>query len=129
MADKSTFARNAVVNALLRNTTLTGITPFVALFIGDPEGAGTEVSTVGTNYQRQSVTFSAPSNGATSNSNTISFGPASAAYSASPVDYFAIFDAISGGNMIYSDALTVPQVVNTNNEPRFAATAITVQES
>ena len=128
MSDKSTFARNAVVNALLRNTTLTGISPFVALFIGDPYSGGTEVSTVGTNYSRQSVTFSAPSNGQTSNSNNISFGVASAPYGGL-VDYFALMDNVTGGNILYADALTVAQTVNTQNEPKFAALAITVQES
>ena len=128
MSDKSTFARNAVVNALLRNTTLTGIAPFVALYIGDPYGAGAEVSTVGTNYSRQSVTFSAPSNGATSSSNTISFGVASASYGGT-VSHFALMDNSTGGNILYADALTVAQTVNTGNEPKFAATAITVQES
>jgi hypothetical protein len=128
MSDKSSFSRNAVVNALLRNTTLTGISPFVALFIGDPYGAGVEVSTVGTNYSRQSVTFSAPSNGATSNSNSISFGVASASYGGT-VSHFALMDNSTGGNILYADALTVAQTVNTGNEPKFAATAITVQES
>lgn len=130
MADKSSYARQAVINVLLRNTTLSGVTPFVALFIGDPKTTGVEVSTVGTGYARQAVVFAAPSIlGNTSNSNSITFGPASAPYSPSPVDYFAIFDALTGGNMIYSDVLTQPQTVTTQNEPRFAATAITVQES
>lgn len=130
MADKSSYARQAVINVLLRNTTLPGITPFVALFIGDPKTTGTEVPTGATNYQRQPVIFASPSiTGATSNSNAITFGPAGAAYSAQPVDYFAIFDAQTGGNLIYSDLLTQAQIVTANNEPRFAATAITVQES
>lgn len=128
MSDKSTFARNAVVDALLRGTTLTGISPFVALYIGNPYGAGVEVSTVGTNYSRQSVTFSAPSNGATSNSNNITFGIASASYGGT-VSHFALCDQVTGGNILYADALTVPQTVNTGSEPKFAATAITVQES
>lgn len=128
MSDKSTFSRNAVVNALLRNTTLTGISPFVALFIGDPYGAGVEVSTSGTGYSRQSATFSSPSNGATSNSNNISFGIATSSYGGT-VSHFALMDNSTGGNILYADALTVSQTVNTGNEPKFAATAITVQES
>jgi hypothetical protein len=50
----------------LRNTTYTApATVYVSLWTSDPTdaGSGTEVSTSGTSYARQSVTFGAPSNG------------------------------------------------------------------
>lgn len=131
MADKSTHLANAVINLVLRNVAYSPSTTnvFVALYVGDPKTTGTEVSTVGTNYSRKQVTFSAAAGGQTSNSLEVDFGVATANYSASPIDYFALLDNSTGGNMLYSDSLTVSQTISNGNQPKFAVGAITVQES
>ena len=70
----SNYLENALINATLRNTTYTSpSTVYVALFTSDPTdaGSGTEVS--GGSYARQSATFGAPSNGASSISSAIEF--------------------------------------------------------
>jgi hypothetical protein len=131
MADKSTTLSNAMLNLVLRNVAYSPSTTnvFVALYVGDPKTTGVEISTVGTNYSRKQVTFSAASNGQTSNNAEVDFGVASADYSASNVDYFALLDNSTGGNILYSDLLTVAQKISQGNQPKFAVNVITVQES
>ena len=69
MAEFSNYLENAIINAVLRNTSYTSpTTVYVGLFTNDPTDAdaGTEVS--GGSYARVSVTFGAPSNGVSTNS-------------------------------------------------------------
>jgi hypothetical protein len=76
MAEMSNYLENALINATLRNTSYTPpTTVYVALFTSDPTdaGSGTEVSTAGTSYARQSATFGAPSNGASVTTADITF--------------------------------------------------------
>ena len=64
MAEFSNYLENAIIDAVLRNTSYTSpTTVYVGLFTTDPTDAdsGTEVS--GGSYARTAVTFSAPSNG------------------------------------------------------------------
>lgn len=61
MAEMSNYLENALLNAVLRNTSYTSpSTVFVALYTSDPTdaGSGTEVS--GGSYARKSVTFGSP---------------------------------------------------------------------
>lgn len=72
----------------------------VALFNGDPSGAGTEIS--GGSYARQSVTWNAASGGNLDSSNTPTFTvPAG-----STVNYLAVYDAATGGNLLAYRAIT-----------------------
>lgn len=75
MSDFTNTYEDRIVNKVLRNTDYTSdATIYVALFSAwaDVEnGTGTEIT--GTGYSRQTVTFSAPSNGATSNSGAITW--------------------------------------------------------
>ena len=70
----SNHLENALINATLRNTSYTSpATVYVALFTTDPTdaGSGTEVS--GGSYARTSVTFAAPSNGASASNADCTF--------------------------------------------------------
>lgn len=75
MSDFTNTYEDRIVNKVLRNTDYTSdATVYVALFsaFADTEnGAGTEIT--GTGYSRQTATFAAPSNGATSNSGAITW--------------------------------------------------------
>ena len=80
MPGKSQSHTDAVLNALL-GSALNGVTPYVGLFSTAPANdaeAGIELS--GNGYQRQAITFGAPTTDAgnvrkISNTNTITFGP------------------------------------------------------
>jgi hypothetical protein len=102
---KSDYFENAVLNTL-RNVSLAVASPRVALFTtlpGENGAGGVEVS--GGGYARQAVTFGAASAGSMANSADVTFPQASAAWG--NIVGFGIYDALSGGNLLYLDNLRV----------------------
>lgn len=125
MAAMSNYLENALINAVLRNTSFTSpATVYVALYTSDPTDAdsGTEVS--GGSYARQAVTFGAPSNGVVTNNGTVTFPTATGSWGI--VTHFGIRDASSGGNLLFYGALTVSKTVTTNDVLIFATNDISV---
>lgn len=120
----SAYADNKLIDHLLGSGTYTkpsGL--YVALYVGDPLTSGAEVSTSGTGYARQSATFTITGGSAT-NTSAIEFPAATANWGT--IDYCAIYDALSGGNMLVSAALTSAKTVATLDILRFQASTITV---
>jgi hypothetical protein len=79
-------------------------TTYLALFITAPDdtGAGTEITTAGTNgYSRQAVTWGAPSGdpSVAANTNLITFGAFSS--NLPEVPHLALMSAATGGTMLY----------------------------
>lgn len=101
-----------------------GISPaasrYVALYNGDPAGAGVELS--GNGYARVAATFS-QTNGSGSNSSGVTFPTASGNWS--QATHMAVFTASSGGTMVASDDLTTSQTVTTGNYAFFNAGELT----
>lgn len=125
MAAMSNYLENALINATLRNTSYTSpATVYVALFTSDPTdaGSGTEVS--GGSYARQSATFGAPSNGASTISSAIEFPQATGSWGT--VTHFGIYDASTSGNLLYHGALTASKAIDTGDVFKFASSALTV---
>lgn len=125
MAAFSNYLENAVLNAVLRNTSYTSpTTVYVGLFTTDPTdaGSGTEVS--GTNYARQSIAFSSPSNGVTSNSADVTFPQAGSAWGT--VTHFGLFDASTSGNLLFHGALTTSKTVADGDVFKFTSTNLSV---
>lgn len=108
MAGLSDYAERAALDALFTGTL------YVALFTAAPDdsGGGTEVSTGG--YARKAATFAAAATagGVTrkATSNSQSWTASGANYGT--LTHGAIFDAVSGGNMLAWGALPAPRVVN-----------------
>ena len=120
MSDLSNYLEDALVNHVLRNTALTSpTTVYVALFtaVTDAEaGTGTEVT--GGSYARTAATFSAPSNGVTSNSGIVTFPTATGSWGT--VTHAGLFDASSGGNALtILKALTASKTVASGDVLRF----------
>jgi len=88
-----------------RNTMLDALpnTQYLALFVGDPSGAGTECS--GTGYARIAVTMGAASAGVRQNSSGPHVFTVGAGGWQSGVNYGALYSAISGGTLISHDPL------------------------
>jgi hypothetical protein len=125
MAAMSDFLENALINATLRNTTYTSPADvYVGLFTTDPtdDGSGTEVS--GGSYAREIATFAAPSNGSSSTNADLQFAQATADWGT--VTHFAIFDALSGGNMLYHGILTAAKTIETGDVFKIASGNLTV---
>jgi hypothetical protein len=130
MAAKSIYLDDAILDHVLRNTALSSpTTVFVALYTvaPTPSTTGTEVTTVGTAYVRQAVTFGAPSSGVCQNSAPVAFPVATAPYGA-PIVACAVCDLVAGGNILYFGTLGTPKTVGTGDQVNFAALALSVTE-
>ena len=116
MAEMSNYLEDALINATLRNTSYTSpTTVYVSLWTSDPTDAasGTEVSTSGTSYARTSVTFGAPSNGASTNNADVTFPTATASWGT--VGWIGINDASTGGNLLYHTALDTAKTIDSGD--------------
>ena len=104
-----------VLNYVFTTTSVTRPTAwYLALFTSNPaeDASGTEVSTSGTAYARQSATFTVSGNTA-SNSGAIEFPTATAAYGT--VSHVGIYTASTGGDLIAYAALSTSKVIDTGD--------------
>jgi hypothetical protein len=125
MAEISNYLEDALINATLRNTSYTSpATIYVALYTTDPTDADTGTEVAGNGYVRQSVTFGAPSNGATSNSAAVEFPQATGSWGT--VAYIGLRDASTSGNLLYHTALDTSKTISTGDVFRIAAGSLTV---
>jgi hypothetical protein len=128
---KTHFLSDAILNEVLRATNYAPpTTVYVALFTTatNKNGGGTEVS--GGSYARQAVTFGAPGAGVdgrkVANSAEVTFPVATANWGT--ITHCAIFDAASGGNMLYQGALEASKTIDTNDQFKFAAGDLSIEE-
>jgi hypothetical protein len=128
---KTHFLSDKVLNEVLRATDyVPPTTVYVALFTTatNKSGGGTEVS--GGGYARQSVTFGAPTAGVDGrkvvNSADVVFPVASASWGT--ITHCAIFDAATGGNMLYQGALEASKTIGVNDQFKFAAGDLSIEE-
>jgi hypothetical protein len=125
MAEFSNYLENALINVTLRATSYTApTTVYVALYTSDPTDADTGTECSGTSYARQSVTFSSPSNGATSNSAAVEFPQAGGSWGT--ITHIGIRDASTGGNLLYHTALDASKTIATGDVFRIASGSLTV---
>jgi len=148
MAAMSDYLENKLIDQIFRGQAYTFPgTLYVALFTSattlTDAGGGTEVSTTGTNYARYAVAGSLANwastqgagttvasttgtSGTTSNNNAITFNaPGSTAWGT--IQYFGIYDASTGGNLLFYGQLTTNKTVNANDAaPAFAAAALSI---
>jgi hypothetical protein len=125
MAAMSNYLENALINATLRNTSYTSpATVYVGLFTSDPTDAGSGNEVSGGSYAREAMTFGAPSNGASVNSAAVEFDQATGDWGT--ITHFAIFDALTTGNMLYHGALTASKTIETGDVFKFATSSVSV---
>ena len=95
-------------------------TLYVALFTSNPDedASGTEVSTSGTAYARQSVAMTVTGNTATSDA-AVEYPTATANYGT--VSHVGIMDASTGGNLLAYAALTTSKTIETGDVFRIPA--------
>lgn len=126
MSQLSDYLENALFNHVLRNITLTSpTTVWVALFTTNPTDAntGTEVITTGgSNYVRQPVTFSAPSNGVGSNSGQVIWSPASIPFGT--ITHIGLYDASTGGNLLLYGVLTASKIIGAGDIFRISVSSL-----
>jgi hypothetical protein len=139
MSSKSNYLEDLVLNATLRGTAWPAWTTgshYVALFTAAPSDAGGGTEVTGGAYARVAVaraagSWAAPADNAgaqrTSNVAAVTFPNPTANWGT--VTHFGIFDASTGGNLLYWGALGASRnVVNGDNAPSFAAGSLTISE-
>lgn len=128
MAAKSNYLNNAILNAVLRNTTYTSpAAVYVALYTVAPTAstAGTEVA--GGDYARTAVTFGAPSLGVVANSAPVAFPEAAAPWG--DVVACGIFNDPTAGNLLYFGNLGTHKNVGIGDQVNFATSALSCTET
>jgi hypothetical protein len=125
MAEISNYLENALINGTLRATTFTApAAVYISLHTADPTdaGSGTEVS--GGSYIRQSATFAAPSNGASTTSADITFPQATGNWGT--IGWIGIWDAQTTGNLLYHTALDASKAIDNGDIFKIASGSLTV---
>ena len=123
--DMSPYLENKLNDHVLKATTYTApAAVYVALYNGDPLGAGTEVTTTIRPAGRVAATFAASASGVSETSADVDFGDADAG---ATVSYVAIMDAASSGNILYRGALTGgSQAITAGNAVKINSTELSV---
>jgi len=115
----SNYLENKVLLHVFGATAYTApSTLYVALFTSDPgeTGSGTEVS--GGSYARQTIAFTVTGNQA-SNTAAVEFPTATASWGT--ITYAAVYDAVSGGNLMAYGALTTSKTIASGDVLRIPA--------
>jgi hypothetical protein len=121
----SNYAEGQVLKWLFTASAITRpSTWFLALFTSDPgeTGSGTEVS--GAGYARKAIGFNGASNPVTGPTAQISFTASGGNWGS--VTHWAVYDAVSGGNLLVYGALTTAKTVNDGDTAVAAVDAFSV---
>ncbi len=112
---------------ILRGQNLIGFTPHLALYDGDPESNGIELS--GGAYARAPVTFGAPTMQVSGyaqiqNANQVRFNSPTSAWGLWA--YTGIKDALNSGELVLKRVYASPETIQKNYVPQFNAGSIKV---
>ena len=114
MAEFSNYLENALINAVLRNTSYTSpATVYVSLYTTDPTDADTGTEVSGGSYARTAVTMGAPSNGVSTNSADVTFPTATASWGT--VTHIGIHDALTSGNLLFHTPLDTSKTIDSGD--------------
>ena len=129
MSAASNYLETALFNHVFRNTAYTpAATLYLGLFTSTGSTAELEAGTLtnevsGGSYARQTVAFSAPTNGAGGNSGSVTFPTASAPWGT--IRFVAILDASTAGNVLWYAQLSSDVTINSANTFQFNAASVT----
>lgn len=126
----TTYMANTIIDKIFRNQVYSPpATVYLALFTADPSDAytsgspdGTEVS--GAGYARTAIALDAAASRATSNTDVESFTASGGNYGT--VVAIGLFEASSGGEMMWWDGLEVDKAINDGDTLTFAAGSIDI---
>lgn len=112
MANLSNAGETKTLNFLLRTDPV-----YLALFLNSPTDAGTGTEVSGTNYVRKPIAFTAPvqidGKGVIKNTVDIEFNQAGSNWGT--VTHGAIFDSLTGGEMIVWAPLNNVKIIETSD--------------
>lgn len=143
MAALSDYLENKLIDFLLRGQAFAApATTYVALLTAAPSDAGGGTEVTGGAYARVAITSSlanwagtqaaastvasSGSSGTTSNNAALTFPAPTANWGV--VTHFGVYDAATGGNLLFWSALTSSKTINSGDAaPSFAAAALSFQ--
>lgn len=124
MAEMSNYLENALLNAVLRNTSYTSPTTcYVGLFTSDPTDAGSGTECSGGSYARIAVSFNAPSNGVVTNSADVTFSQATNNWGT--ITHIGLHDNVTSGNLLFHTILNASKAIGTGDQFKITAGALT----
>jgi hypothetical protein len=136
MGSKSNTLELQMLDAVLGKVTYTAPTTlYVALYTAAPTSAGGGTEASGGSYARSSMTNNLTNwpaatgggPGLKANGTAITFPTATASWGT--ITAFGIFDAPSGGNLLYWGTLTTSRAVAIGDTPSFAIGALSITET
>ena len=116
MADMSDFLEVTLLNLSLNGTAWAGMNnPYISLHTADPTDAGTGTEVTGGSYARVASSFGVASgtSGALASNADATFPTATASWGT--VGWIGIWDAVSGGNMLYHSALDAAKTIDSGD--------------
>ena len=126
MGGFSDYWENEILDHIFSKGNYTPPTIYVGLSTADPADDGSGLSEPRDNgYARvatSSSDWNVASGGAVTNANDIIFPKATGSWGT--ITHFALFDAISDGNMLAHGSLSVPTEINSGNKAKIAAGGI-----
>ena len=126
---KSNYLEDKVLDHALGTTAFAQPTnQYLALHTADPgeDASGAELS--GTGYTRAAIDFNAASGGTATGPTSVIEFTNSGGTSWTEVTHFGIWDASSGGNLLYYGSLTTSKTVAAGDTLRFTAASISISE-
>ena len=134
MSQASDYTEDAVLTGLVGGTaiTLSSGKPFIGLFTSAPNdaGGGTEVSSSGTAYSRIQAgdtnqgDFGSVSGGSVTNATEFKWADATADWGT--ITHIALFDSVSGGNMLLHGSLSTAVTINNGDIFKIPASGFTI---
>lgn len=129
------YFKNVIMGNVFRTSTGTALPSsyYIGLSSTEPTAEGgnvTEPSGTGTGYTRVQLTsLTAPSDGVINNASVISFPESTTDWfpSSAPAQYYVIFDAQSGGNLLMYNQLTTSRIIETNTIATIKANSLYLQ--
>lgn len=119
MSAFSNYLENKILLHVLSNTAYTSpTTVYLGLHTADPTDAGTGTEVSGGSYARQSFASTISGNAA-SNTSAIEFPTATASWGT--VGWVAVWDNLTGGNLLFHGALTSSKAIASGDVFRIPA--------
>jgi hypothetical protein len=130
MSAASNYLENKILDHVLTATAYTQPSRYLALFTASPGEAGAftnEVSTSGTAYARQAVTFAAASSGSSATNATVTF-PAATGAGFGLITHIAVVDSDTegAGNVLFYGAVTTSKQIDAGDTFQITSGNLTI---
>ena len=126
MAEMSDYLEVKLLNLTLNGAAFTAVNdPYVSLHTADPTDAGTGAEVSGGSYARTAASFSTATVGVVATDADVTFPTATATWGV--VGWIGLWDAASGGNMLYHTALDTSKTIDSGDIFKITTGNLTVE--